>query len=312
MSLTAESPAIWIGPRTAWVPSGVEPISACTRSRCAPVVDTSACDAPACPGYGARVTVAIDIASVGGWPTDYGGFTAERDALIADSSLAGIHGSLSSHPDSSRVHEARERAAQANRLERERRAESVRWVSQHRHGDRWELGLGMVLGTLVEEDGSYLGPSGSIGLVHLLQRRHADESDDDETMMNILTGDTLGAELRVRALFRMDDAQAAHWIVSVGMAPIFENRFERSVARVPSFLGSVVPEAGVILREDRAPTWYIGWDLPFSFLIDHDIAVDLRAEILLVDDWIPKPAGMPDADDPAELIFGLHAGLRLP
>jgi len=81
---------------------------------------------------------------------------------------------------------------------------------------------------------------------------------------------------------------------------------------MPSLVSLIAPEVGVILRPDLDPTWYVAFDAPFSFLIHHDVAIDITPRVFVVDDWIPPPADAPDGDDPAEVILMLSAGLRLP
>ena len=82
---------------------------------------------------------------------------------------------------------------------------------------------------------------------------------------------------------------------------------------VMPFAGPTIPELGVIFRSDRDPTWYASWELPFSFLIDHDVAFDVAARFFVVDEWIELPDDAPeDSDDPAEIILMLSAGFRLP
>ncbi len=131
--------------------------------------------------------------------------------------------------------------------------------------------------------------------------------------MNFFMGDLLGAEVRAHFLYRADTVQEAEWITAVGISPVFSNRAGESIVRVPTYIGTVLPELGVIFRADRDPTWYAAWELPFSFLLDHDVAFDLVGRFFVVDEWIELPNDAPeDSEDPAELIFMLNAGFRLP
>lgn len=312
MWLGGQAPGVWIGPRQLWAPTaGEQALSACAPAGgCAPIVERTSCAAPACPGSGAVLVVAEEVA-VAAFPQDYDGFTRELEALRADPRLAALHPYLSTHPEHSERESARARHEEARRREERRHAESVRWVSEHRRGDRFELSLSGGAATLEHAGGAFLGGTAGLALAFWVDDDDADESDDEDTILNIFLGDTLGAELRVHFLHRVDGGQEAEWFTAVGIAPVLTNRFERSVVRLPTFFGTIAPELGVMFRADRDATWYVAWTMPFSFLITHDLALDLVPRLFVVDDWIPKPD--PDADsDPAELVFMLSAGFRIP
>lgn len=304
MSLTAEAPAVWLGPDRVFGPAGAEVISACA-SRCAPIVSHTACAPLACPASGAVYRVATPVARVSDWPTDVGGYTRELDALRADGRVAAL--GLSGHPDERAWREAR-------REDEARRAEGPRWVTEHRErGDRLELSIGAAVATLLETPGSWVGGTMAADWIFLHRARDSDERDSDDSLIDAMVGDQIGASLRAHFLHRVDGGQEAEWIAAVGVGDAFYNRYERSVLRLPSFSSIVAPELGVILRSDRDATWYIAWDAPVSILLDHDVALDITPRLFIVDDWIPLPTDAPeDADDPAELIFSIGVGLRLP
>jgi hypothetical protein len=313
MWLRGESPGVWVGPRALWTPStGHDPLSACASGHaCVPITEHRSCTVPECPGDGFVHTVATDVARVGAFPQDYGGYQHEIEELRADTRLSSIAGNFRDHPQHAEQLAARQRAEEAQRREEERHRESVRWVSDYRRGDRWELSLQGSLATLAQIGGSFAGGTAGLSFVFLEESDDADEHDEESSVLGALFGDTLGAELRVSALARIDGGQEAQWFASVGIAPMFVNRYEHTVVRLPSFIGTIAPEIGAIFRSDRDPTWYVGWSAPVSFLLTHDVALDVTPRLLLVDDWIPKPS--PDSDDdPAEVVVMLSAGLRLP
>ena len=313
MTLESDGRGVWVSPRRVWVPAGA-PVSACAAGRgCLPVTEPTSCAPPECPGSGTVFTVGSDAAAVSDFPTDHDGYQREIELLRADPSLGPIAGYLVDHPDHARREEERRRNEENDREEHARHEEDVRWVSRHRHGDRFEIGLSGTLATLAEQGGSYAGATASFGLYFQLEANESDESREDPTVMNIFFGDTFGADLRVHFLHRLDDSQAAQWITAIGVAPVLFNRFERSVVRLPTYWGTVFPEFGVILRADRDPTWYVSWEVPFSFLVHHDLAIDVAARVFIVDDWESLPPDAPDdADDPVETILMLSAGFRLP
>lgn len=313
MSLTADVPGVWITPRRLWAPNASEaPLSACAAGRgCAPIVETASCEVPECPGAGAVYVVAQDMAAVGAFPRDYGGYTAELESLRADAALAALHAYLASHPEESQRAEQRRLQEEAQRREEARQRESVRWVSQYRERERLELSLFGSIATLGEAGGMFAGGTAALSLVFLFEEDDSDEDDRGDVITNIFFGDTIGAELRVHFLHRIDAMQEAQWITAVGVGSAMSNRYATSVVRLPTFFGTITPEFGAIFRADRAPTWYVAWSAPFSFLVTHDLAFDMAARVFVVDDWIPKP-DVEDADDPVEAIFMLSAGFRMP
>ena len=313
LGLAGESPAVWIAPDRAWVPSTTAYLSACAPGRsCAPVVSRDACAPPACPGRGVALTVAEGAAPVGDLPTDHDGYQRELEALRADPRSAPIRGSLSDHPDHADHERDARRQRESDERERRRRAEDPRWVSRYRDGDRWEAGASATVATLARGHGTWVGATASLGLGFQLRANDADEGDEEETFFNALIGDTFGLALRVHVLNRVDaQDQAGRWIGAVGLGPLVANRYERSVVRLPTVVGVAIPEVGAILRGDEDVQLYAAWSLPFSFLLTHEMALDVTARMMLVDGWGELPADAPEGESPpSELIFGLSAGLR--
>ncbi|MEC7520834.1 MAG: hypothetical protein VYE22_13255 [Myxococcota bacterium] len=304
LSLQAEVPAIWIAPDRAFSRAGADPVSACAE-RCAPVVEEIACAPPACPGTGSIYRVAAPIARVSGWPTDVAGYSAELDALRGDPRVQLL--GLQSHPGEGAWREA-------TRDEEARHAEDPRWVSEHRErGDRLELSIELAVATLAETPGTWVGGSVAADWIFLHRARDSDERDFGDSLVDAIVGDQIGASLKAHFLYRADRGQEAEWIAAIGIGDALYNRYERTVVRLPTFSSIVGPELGLMLRSDRDPTWYIAWDAPVSILLDHDVALDITPRFFVVDDWIPLPTDAPeDADDPAELIFQIGVGLRLP
>ncbi len=312
MSIAGESAGVWLSGDRVFGPNGAF-LSACAPGHgCAPVVATEACAAPACPGSGSVYRVDRSIARVGDWPTDVEAYEREREVLAADPAIAAL-GIVTPHPDHAAWQSRRADRDRALERERRRHAEPVRWVSDHREdGERWELALSGAVATLTETPGTWLGGTASLGLVYYVDADDA-EDEEDEFIMNFFMGDVVGAELRAHFLYRADTDQEAEWITAVGVAPVMANRAGDTVVRVPTYVGTVLPELGVILRPDRGATWYAAWELPFSFLVDHDLAIDVAARFFVIDEWVEPPADAPeDAEDPAEIILMLGAGFRLP
>lgn len=302
---------MWLAPDRVYGAGGSY-LSACaTGCGCAPVIEEASCAPPECPGSGSVYRVSRAVVNVGGWPVDHDGYERALSGLQSDPALSGLP--LVNHPGHAEWLANEQRAEEAQRLHELRRGEDVRWVNRYReNGERFELALSGSIATLTETGGTFAGATASLNFVHLLDSDDA-EDEDDNFVVNFFFGDVMGAELRTHFLYRVDTAQEAEWITAIGVAPVFANRFEHSVVRTPTYLGTILPEVGLMLRADRDPTWYVAWDVPFSFLWDHDLAVDLVARFFVVDEWIELPADAPDdAEDPAEVILMLNLGFRLP
>jgi hypothetical protein len=258
-------------------------------------------------------TVAREVAGVSDWPTDYDGYTREIEALRAEPRLAAIHAYFADHPELGRRQEARYRADRAIERDLAWRSESVRWVSDHRSKDRLELAFAPSAAFL-SSDGAFLaGGTASAAYVYLAPASDADDDDGDDAFFNVLIGDQLGGELRVHFLHRTDGAQSGEWMTLVGIGPALANRLERSVVRMPTVVGTLVPELGLALRDDHEATWYAAWSLPVSLLLAHDVAFDAALRLFLIEDWLPeRMAEDGTISDPTEVIISVSAGVRLP
>lgn len=309
--LDGAAEGVWVSARGLYTPHDAARALSVCGDRCSPIVERRTCAPPECPGQGALLVAGEDIASVAPFPQDYAGYVRAVDALRTDPRLADLAAHFGAHPEHAARREQEAREAEARERETRRYGESVRWVSRHRGGERLELSLLGSLAALTETRGSFAGLTATASFVHLLGERDASEDNSESVILGMAFGDVVGGELRVHWLSRLDAAPEAEWIVAVGLAPVMVNRFERSVVRLPTYLGLLAPELGVILRADRDPAWYAAWSAPVSLLVTHDVAVDLVARLFVIDDWIPKPD--PDArQDPVEVILMLSAGLRLP
>lgn len=312
MSVTASAPGVWVASDRIFAPGSGSYLSACGPRGCAPIESTESCAPPECPASGTVHRVGRGLADVSDWPTDHDGYQRALEALRAEPELAPIQGYLRPHPEHGEHREREERERRDRERDERYHEEDVRWASRYRDGDRLELSLSADLATLADAGGSYAGGTASVAYVWLLDHHDAEE-DGGGGLPTFLYGDVFGAELRVHALHRLDDGQSARWIAAVGIGPMLENRFEDSVVRMPSLMGSFVPEFGAILRPDRDVTWYAAWEVPVSLMLDHDVALDLTARFFVIDEWIELPDDAPEnADDPAELMITLSAGVRLP
>ncbi len=239
------------------------PLSVCAGSRCAPVRASEVCGAPRCPGAGMLLTLERPIADVSELPTDREGFNRAMDTLRSDPALALIAWSFGVHPDPP--------------------PEPAHWVTRSRT-DRvaWELGAYGVGGVLGATGVALAGGEVSGGF-----RFTWDPRTTDDDFLAIVFGNVLGLDLRVRVLELLPMQGASSWSATVGLAPAMGYGTAHESFRLPTFYSILLPEVGIALRESRDPTWYAGWSLPVTFLLDEHVGIEARASVMLVDEWIP-------------------------
>jgi len=258
----------------------VQALSVCAGNRCAPVRTSESCAAPRCPGSGVLLTLEAPISDVSDFPTDRDGFNRAVDALRSDPALAAIAWAFTAHPDPMPPP-----------------AGPVRWITPSRvERFGWELAAYGIGGVLGATGVGFAGAEVSGGF-----RFTWDPRGSDDDFLALLFGDVLGLDLRVRALDLMPTQSASSWSVTVGLAPAMGYGTRSDAIRLPTFYSCLLPEVGVALRESRDATWYLGWSLPVTFLLDEHLGIEARASVLIVDDWI--------AGDDVEAIASFGLGL---
>ncbi len=280
LSLGADVPAVLIAPDEAWFPASTDaPLALCAGVRCAPVREVTGCEPPRCPGTGSTARAEHAVADVETFPTDREGFGREVERLRSDGALASLAWSYGNHPEPPPGPPV-----------------PARFSVDGQRGLRWELDAQASFGVLAASDAALVGGEVSGGFRYVWQPR----SSDDEFMM-LMFGNIVGADLRVRSFALMPSQTANLWAVSIGVGPSMGIAPEHEGFRLPSIYGSLLPEFGVILRPDLGPAWYAGWSLPVTVLLDPHLGVEMRATVLVVDDWV--------AGDDVEALLTLGVGL---
>jgi hypothetical protein len=245
--------------------AGVQALSVCAGSRCAPVASVESCVVPRCPGSGMLLSLAAPIADVSDLPTDRDGFNRAMNELRAEPGLAPIAWSFGVHPDP-----------------QPSPPQPPRWITPQRLANvAWEIGAYGLGGVLGNTGVAFTGGEVSGGF-----RFTWDPRGDDDEFLAILLGDTLGADIRVRTLALLPVQGGSTWSVTLGLAPAMGYVTHDEVFRLPTFYSCLLPEVGVALREGYDAAWYAGWSLPITFLLAEHIGIEARASVMLVDDWI--------------------------
>ena len=179
LSLSADAIGVLVARDRVFVPdAGARVLSACSETRCAPVVRAEACTAPRCPGTGTLLALDHPIADVADLPTDRDGWTRAVDAMRSDPALASIVWSFGTHPEPPPPP-----------------PEPARWITPARR-ERvvWEAGAYALGGVLGATGVSIVGGEASVGF-----RFAWDPRGDDDELVAFLLGDVLGLDVRVRA-----------------------------------------------------------------------------------------------------------------
>lgn len=262
LSLTdASSPAVLVARTRAWIPSGVAvPLSVCAPS-CQPVIETRSCAPPECPGEGTLLVTREPIADVGDYPQDRAGFERERTRLLADPELASIAWAFGTHPEPPPPPPS-----------------ALRFVPRSHHWIGWELHVGGALGGLVDASMPVGTLSASFGPRFM-------PHDFDEPL-DVMYGNVHGVEARGTLVYGLDGQHPDDLMVLVGLAPAFGYAFPDERIRIPSAFAFLVPEVGAAVSTWHTATYYWAWHLDGALLLDEHVGVDLRADLVLLADWV--------------------------
>jgi hypothetical protein len=263
LALSGDFPGALVARDRVYVPSVNGALSACVGDRCAAVLRSDECQVPRCPGAGQVLVLDAPIANVDDLPTDRDGWNRALDAMRSDPALAAIAWSFGTHPAPP--------------------PEPARWITPSRRETfAWEASAFALGGVLGATGVPLLGGEANVGVRFVWDPRN---SDDD--FLALLLGDVLGLDVRVRA-FALAPAQApSEWGVTIGLAPVVGYSPRSESFLLPTFYSIVVPELGVALRTNRDAAFYMGWSLPFAFLVSSNVGLQARASVLVVDDWVP-------------------------
>jgi hypothetical protein len=278
LTLAGDGVGVLVARDRVFVPDAAGALSVCSGSRCAPVRSTETCTVPRCPGTGTLLVLESAIADVSDMPTDRDGFNRVVGEWRSDPALAGIAWSFGTHPDPM-----------------PQPSGPVRWVERPRidHFD-WQLDALGIGGVLASNGLAVTGGEASFGFRFMWEAH-----DDGDDFLGIVFGNVLGLDLRVRAMALVPTQGPESWATTIGIAPAMGYGLDHEIFLLPAVYSVFVPEFGVALREARDAVWYAGWSLPIAFLIDAHTAIEARASVMLIDDWIP-------GDDTEVLVsFGL-------
>jgi hypothetical protein len=256
MYLSQDHPAVLLDDDRVWIPSGLDqPLSVCAGARCAPVDRSESCEAPDCPGVGARVILRSAIASIDGFPTGREGFEAETQAMRVDAVLSQLSGYFGSHPDG-----------------------SGGGGSSDAEGFSLFGAFGGAIATFDGGGGAFAGGTGTIGL------RFAIDGDDvwDSRMLETLFGDRFTLSLRGSYLLATR-GQSGGFVTTIGGSFEAENRVDDSAFQVPALLGVIVPEMGALFRDDLRATFYARWAVPIKVCFSRSAGLEIRPSVTVTE-----------------------------
>ncbi|RLB52310.1 MAG: hypothetical protein DRJ42_15235 [Deltaproteobacteria bacterium] len=254
MTVDANLPAVLLEDDVAWEPHRV-PLSVCTATRCAPVVDHERCTVPTCPGPGNLLRLGQSVGDVSSWPTSVGGFNEEIAELTRDPHFSGISYAFGYHPD----------------LDDD--GDDDEGVFLH-------TGLLATAGTLGAGGGALLGATGSIGV--LVAARGERLYDNERMHETLFFGDRMRLMVRGGYLAALS-SQSTDFIANLGLAFEAENRIEGSAWAVPTLISVFIPELGATFREGASPGFYARFSMPIRLHVTKRAGIELRFSVTAVE-----------------------------
>lgn len=268
--LASPVPSVLVASDRAWLPGteGEAPLSVCAGDRCRAVRAIEQCEVPRCPGPGRVAILAGGVADVPDYPTDRGGFDRERDAIVRDAELGALAGWMGYLPEVPRT-------------------PPPEWYTDDdRRTVRWELSLAVGASYLANTD---VG-AGELVLGGGIRFPIDWGTSEDDDFLGVMLGSSMGADLRVHVIPNLRGQTFDEYAVAIGVAPTFAMIPGGDIVRLPSIWGLIVPEIGGIARGDRDAALYMQWNLPVAFLLDAHAALEARATVMMIDDWVEGDA----------------------
>ena len=185
-------------------------------------------------------------------------------------------------------------------------AADTEWVDDDDDGLHIEVSHSIGMGAIFSEQPPSFAGTVEIGLVGYLDRSFARDSNP---IPGLMIGDTLGLAARMTVLANGSQSNTA-WAVAVGGSPIILDRLAGEIVRLPTLLGVMAPEVGVILRSLTEPALYLAWELPFALRMDDHVAVDIAVRVYAIDDWLAPRIEEPGVE-PWEIMTTVSMGVRL-
>jgi hypothetical protein len=267
-----EAVGVWVRDDAVWLPLGRPeapeleqwvdaPLDlACDDSGCVRALASDWCVAPECPADGVLVLCERPLRARGPWPSEAAAWESLMRELFLDPMLAEGLGSPPHFP-----------VAKPEPVPR------IGWAAAPFH--RWglELAASAEAAWFTRDRAEFAGAALRLGL-------RTNYSIQDTTSAGLIrepvAGDSWGLDLRVRALGEVEGAGAARALFAAGIALAADNALGRSSsearARLPSLLGIVLPEFGVIGRAGAPIRLYTAHSLPIWWLFARGFALEVR------------------------------------
>jgi hypothetical protein len=273
--LDAATPAVLVGSDRAWIPPGVAiPLAICGPA-CHPIRETRECTTPECPGQGTLLIASERIADVPDFPRDRVGWNRERVLLMADAELSAVGWAFGAHPEPP---PSPPRPAYFLRPRDERLG--------------WELHV---------EGGGGVLTTASVGVATLSASVGLRFQPDIDEPLDVMYGNVHGADLRVTVVPGITGQRADDLAVLVGISPAFAFAFANDRIRIPPAFAFLIPELGLAVSTTRPVTYYFSWHLEAAVLLEEHVGLDVRADLTLIDEWVPG--------DDVEVMLSLGAGV---
>jgi hypothetical protein len=282
-----EAVGVWVRDDAVWLPlappetPALEPSIpdapelVCDDLGCVPALASDSCVAPECPTDGVLVLCERPLRARERWPREAAAWESLMRELFRDPVLAERLGSPPHFP-----------AAKPEPVRR------IGWATSP--FNRWglEVAASAEAAWFTRDRAEFAGAALRLGL-------RTNYSIQDTTSAGLIrepvAGDSWGLDLRVRALGEVHAPGAARRLFAAGIALAADNALGRSSSearvRLPSLLGIVLPEFGVMGRTGAPIRLYTAHSLPISWLFTERFALEVRPAVGFL--FAPSRAGGP-------------------
>lgn len=200
-------------------------------------------------------------------------------ATVRDGTLTGLVATRGEPDDGWR----RRRIESAPEVQAAERAssEGLSWTERLHRGYAWEGGGG--LGAGVGLRGEALAAANLRGGIRrrLFRADFATNVVRGPAAVEALVGDTTGLDLRWRWFAYADEQGTLGFGTTLGVAPVLLNALGSSRVRVPSLIGLILPEFGVMFRTASPPRPYLAFSLPVAWRVGSGVFLDATVTALV-------------------------------
>lgn len=274
-----EAAGVWVRDDAVWFPfrSSVEAVLAkdllaCDERACVPGFTRSSCEGPECPARGELLITERPLRARDPWPTSESDWNHLMEEMAEDPVLS----EMLRQP----VEPDRHLAVVTYPHPPPRK---IGWLAHPFTSFAFEQALGGSGGVFVRDGAALGGLDLRLGVRY--SRYSSSTSGPAYWIREGSVGTSWGIDVHGRALEEVRASGTPRRWASVGVAVAADNPLghddDESRVRVPSLLGLMLPEMGLMVSSDAATSFYLGHSFPMAVLIGERFAVEARPAFTL-------------------------------